>query len=105
MVVDDLKNFGVKHGVDFIAASFVRKASDIEFIRQVLGNEGANIKVEFNYLLLVNIHHYYRRLLPRLRIRREWRTLMRFSVRRMESWWPEVTSAWRSPLKRYLFVK
>ena len=43
--LDDLKNFGVKHGVDFIAASFVRKASDIDFIRQVLGTEGSNIKV------------------------------------------------------------
>lgn len=43
--LDDLKNFGVKHGVDFIAASFVRKGKDIDFIREVLGTEGANIKV------------------------------------------------------------
>jgi pyruvate kinase len=35
--INDLQNFGVKHGVDFIAASFVRKSSDIDFIRQVLG--------------------------------------------------------------------
>lgn len=26
---DDLENFGAKHGVDFVAASFVRKGSDI----------------------------------------------------------------------------
>jgi pyruvate kinase len=34
---DDLTAFGVANGVDFIAASFVRKPSDIEYIRQVLG--------------------------------------------------------------------
>ena len=33
------------HGVDFIAASFVRKASDITYIRQVLGDKGAHIKI------------------------------------------------------------
>ena len=43
--IDDLQNFGVKHGVDFIAASFVRKAHDIEFIREVLGEKGASIKI------------------------------------------------------------
>jgi pyruvate kinase len=43
--IDDLQNFGVKYGVDFIAASFVRKPSDIDFIRSVLGKEGANIKI------------------------------------------------------------
>ena len=43
--IDDLVNFGVHHGVDFIAASFVRKAVDIDFIRQTLGPKGANIKV------------------------------------------------------------
>ena len=43
--IDDLQNFGVKHGVDFIAASFVRKGSDIDFIRQTLGEKGKNIKI------------------------------------------------------------
>jgi len=42
---DDLKNWGVKHGVDFIAASFVRKGSDIDIIRETLGPEGAHIKI------------------------------------------------------------
>jgi pyruvate kinase len=42
---DDLVNFGVKYGVDFIAASFVRKGSDIDFIRETLGEQGAHIKV------------------------------------------------------------
>lgn len=43
--VDDLQQFGVKHGVDFIAASFVRKGSDIDRIREVLGEEGKGIKI------------------------------------------------------------
>jgi len=43
--IDDLQNFGVALGVDFIAASFVRKGEDIDFIREVLGDKGKNIKI------------------------------------------------------------
>ena len=42
---DDLVNFGLAQGVDFIAASFVRKASDIEEIRAVLGPRARAIKI------------------------------------------------------------
>eukprot|EP01080_Neovahlkampfia_damariscottae_P006094 gene6095-10102_t len=42
--VADLQ-FGVKNGVDFIAASFTRKASDVRDIRKVLGPKGSNIKI------------------------------------------------------------
>lgn len=42
---DDLANFGVVQGVDMIAASFVRRASDIENIRKVLGPRGRAIKI------------------------------------------------------------
>ena len=38
---NDLVEFGIKQNVDFIAASFVRKASDVEYIRQVIGPEAA----------------------------------------------------------------
>lgn len=31
--------------MDFIAASFVRKSSDVEEIRDVLGPKGSNIKI------------------------------------------------------------
>lgn len=41
----DLVDFGVKVGVDLIAASFVRKASDVKYIREVLGPEGSHIKI------------------------------------------------------------
>jgi len=42
---DDLVNFGVMQGVDFIAASFVRTAEDIHTIRRVLGPRGSAIKI------------------------------------------------------------
>eukprot|EP00740_Mantoniella_antarctica_P005723 CAMPEP_0181360042 /NCGR_PEP_ID=MMETSP1106-20121128/6439_1 /TAXON_ID=81844 /ORGANISM="Mantoniella antarctica, Strain SL-175" /LENGTH=552 /DNA_ID=CAMNT_0023473257 /DNA_START=135 /DNA_END=1793 /DNA_ORIENTATION=+ len=38
---DDLLNWGVKNNVDFVAASFVRKGSDIDYIREVLGPEAS----------------------------------------------------------------
>jgi len=42
---DDIVNFGLKEGVDMIAASFVRSASDVEQIRDLLGPKGANIRI------------------------------------------------------------
>lgn len=43
--IDDITNFGIPEGVDFIAASFVRRGKDIDTIREVLGDEGAHIKI------------------------------------------------------------
>ncbi|KAL1708977.1 pyruvate kinase [Schizophyllum commune] len=37
--------FGVKNGVDMIFASFIRRAEDVRHIREVLGPDGANIKI------------------------------------------------------------
>jgi len=37
--------FGVKNGVDMIFASFIRRAQDVKDIREVLGPDGANIKI------------------------------------------------------------
>lgn len=42
---EDLVDFGLKEGIDFVAASFVRKAEDIEVIRDVLGPKGSHIKI------------------------------------------------------------
>jgi len=42
---NDLINFGLKEGVDIIAASFVREAKDIETIRGVLGPRGEKIQI------------------------------------------------------------
>jgi pyruvate kinase len=38
--VDDIVNFGIKNRVDFIAASFVRKASDVTNLRKLLDDNG-----------------------------------------------------------------
>jgi pyruvate kinase len=40
--IKDLE-FAVKNKVDYLAASFVRKASDVKWIREVLGDDGKNI--------------------------------------------------------------
>lgn len=42
---DDLISFGLKEGVDMIAASFVRTEEDVNYIRDVLGPRGAHIKI------------------------------------------------------------
>jgi len=41
----DLVDFGLKQGIDMVAASFVRKQEDIEYIRDLLGPRGAHIKI------------------------------------------------------------
>jgi len=54
----DLVDFGIAQNVDFIAASFVRKASDIEYIRDVLGPKGANIKIISKIENQEGLHNY-----------------------------------------------
>ena len=41
----DLTDFGLRQGIDMIAASFVRKQDDIEYIRDLLGPRGSHIKI------------------------------------------------------------
>jgi len=43
--VHDLQNFGIANHVDFVAASFVRKGSDVDKIREVLGEHGKTIRI------------------------------------------------------------
>jgi len=43
--VDDLVNWGVAFEIDLIAASFVRKGSDLDYIREVMGEKGRYIKI------------------------------------------------------------
>nr|AAU81892.1 pyruvate kinase [Phaeodactylum tricornutum] len=43
--IDDIQNWGIVNDIDFIAASFVRKASDVHKIREVLGEKGKGIKI------------------------------------------------------------
>nr|AIT70014.1 pyruvate kinase [Sargassum thunbergii] len=56
--IDDLQNFGLVHGVDYIAASFVRRGEDIDTIRHVLGEEGAHIKIIAKIENQEGIHNY-----------------------------------------------
>jgi pyruvate kinase len=41
----DIIKFGIKEGVDMIAASFVRSKKDVETIRDLLGPKGSKIKI------------------------------------------------------------
>jgi len=41
----DLRDWGVPNNIDFVAASFVRKGTDLDLIRGVLGPKGAGIKI------------------------------------------------------------
>lgn len=38
--IDDLQNWGCKHAVDFVAASFVQSGEDVRFIRKTLDDAG-----------------------------------------------------------------
>lgn len=42
--VEDIK-FGVKIGVDFVAASFIRSAADVNELRSILGEGGQGVKI------------------------------------------------------------
>merc|ERR1712151_1401568 len=41
----DLVQFGIPQGVDFVAASFVQSAADVQMIRETLGLRGRAIKI------------------------------------------------------------
>mmetsp|Transcript_21205 Transcript_21205/g.31442 ORF Transcript_21205/g.31442 Transcript_21205/m.31442 type:complete len:510 (-) Transcript_21205:96-1625(-) len=43
--IKDIQEWGIPNKIDFIAASFVRKASDIAEIREVLGPDNQHIKI------------------------------------------------------------
>lgn len=43
--IDDLVNWGIPNQIDLIAASFVRKGADIDYIRSILGAKGHYIKI------------------------------------------------------------
>lgn len=43
--INDITEWGIKNDVDYIAASFVRKASDVHQIRKILGEKNGKIKI------------------------------------------------------------
>jgi len=42
---EDILEFGIKQGVDYVAISSIRKAKDLEYIRELLGPQGGHIKL------------------------------------------------------------
>merc|ERR1719183_1908535 len=42
---DDIPNFGIPQGVNYIAASFVQSGKDVDDIRELLGRRGRHIKI------------------------------------------------------------
>lgn len=54
----DITEFGLTHDIDFVAASFVRKASDVENIRDVLGAKGADVKIISKIENQEGLHNY-----------------------------------------------
>jgi len=55
---NDIIDFGIPQNVDYICVSFVRKASDIEYIRDVLGPKGAHIKIISKIENHEGLHNY-----------------------------------------------
>merc|ERR1719230_2429408 len=43
--INDVRNFGIPKGVDFIAASFIQSAEDVRFVRSILGAAGKGIQI------------------------------------------------------------
>lgn len=43
--INDLTNFVIPQNIDFVAASFTRRASDIRMYREVLGEAGKHVKI------------------------------------------------------------
>ena len=42
---DDLLNFAIPYNFDMVAASFIRKGSDVREIRELLGEKGKHLKI------------------------------------------------------------
>ena len=80
---DDIVDFGLKKGIDLIAASFVRKASDIDYIRDVL-------------MLRSSL---------KLKTKKVFRTTMRSFKLLTVSWLPEVIWEWKSHPRRSSLLK
>lgn len=55
---EDLLEFGLKQNIDFVAASFVRKAKDVEYIRDILGPQGGHIKIISKIENHEGLHNY-----------------------------------------------
>jgi pyruvate kinase len=55
----DIVDFGIPQNVDMIAASFVRRVDDIEYIRNLLGPRGEHIKIMAKIENQEGLENYY----------------------------------------------
>jgi pyruvate kinase len=87
--IDDIQKFGCKYGVDFIAASFVRKAEDVTFIRKILAEKGgSNIKI-----------------ICKIENLREWRIIKQFCKKLTVLWLLVEIWVWKFLLKKCFWLK
>ena len=57
--IHDLQHFACKHGLDFVAASFVQSQADVEFIRKVLDNAGGHaVKIISKIENMAGLEHF-----------------------------------------------
>ncbi|WIA36024.1 hypothetical protein OEZ86_007385 [Tetradesmus obliquus] len=57
--IADLVNFAVRHGMDFVAASFVQSGDDVRFIREVLDRSGGSyVKIIAKIENEAGLEHY-----------------------------------------------
>ena len=54
----DIVDFGIPTGIDFIAASFVRKAGDVDYIRQIMGDAGKQVQIISKIENQEGLHNY-----------------------------------------------
>lgn len=113
--VNDIVNFACKYKMDFIAASFIRKASDVTNLRKLITeNGGSHIKIickienqeVSGYLhvdllkILLFCSQYWS-----FSKTRDCKITKRFSRSRMPSWWPVVIWVWKFPHPRFSWLK
>ncbi len=116
--VADLTDFAVPQNVDFVAASFVRKGEDIDYIRNVLGEGGSHIKIIAKIEVRVSrapSHHpthpicsHSHRFTPSfqsIRTKKACTTTKTSWRRPTASWSPEVIWAWRSLRRRFSLLR
>ena len=117
--INDIKNWGIPNDIDFIAASFVRKAEDVIKIREILGEEGKGIKIiskienqgEFgkdrDSFTSAAVYVDGERLTNFCAcfFQRVWKTTMPFWKSRTVLWLPAATWVWKSLPKRSFWPK
>jgi len=54
--IDDILNWGIPNRIDFIAASFVRKGSDLVAIKKLLGDSAKKIHIISKVRKFISLH-------------------------------------------------